>query len=39
MITLPLEVFIIICLFAFVGLFAIVHKVNKALDKGGDDRL
>ena len=39
MITIPLELFIIICGLAFVGLCAIVHKVNKALDKGGSDRL
>lgn len=39
MTTLPVGAFITICIFAFVGLFAIVHKINKALDKGGDDRL
>ena len=39
MITMPLELFIIISVLAFVGLYAIVHKINKALDKGGSDRL
>ena len=39
MITIPLELFIIICGLALIGLYAIVHKVNKALDKGGSDRL
>jgi hypothetical protein len=39
MITMPIELFIIISVLAFVGLFAIIHKINKALDKGGSDRL
>ena len=39
MITIPVELFITICGLAFIGLYAIVHKINKALDKGGSDRL
>ena len=39
MITIPLELFIIMGILSFIGLYAMVHKINKALDKGGSDRL
>ena len=39
MITMPLELFIIMGVLAFVGLFAIIHKINKALDNDKGDRL
>ena len=39
MITIPLELFIILGVLSFIGLYAIIHKINKALDKGGRDRL
>ena len=39
MITIPLELFIILGVLSFIGLYAIIHKINKALDKGGSDRL
>lgn len=39
MITIPLGVFIILGILSFIGLYAIIHKINKALDKGGSDRL
>lgn len=39
MITIPLELFIVMCVLSFVGLWAIVHKINKALDDSEGDRL